>query len=674
MGEFRAATTIYRTVAALYCLFFFVYFYLRVAYSLGSNSVSWRGFLVVIELLATIPFLGIIFFRIKHPWTKYVDQVDGALNPGWQKCLNAMNDLKQLEARVVDKKRRKDDDEEEKEDVDNERAPLTPNRGSVGSVGSVEIDLAAAELRAMQKTFTVRLLIPCYKESVEIVKMTALAALNSDWPEKRLFVYILDDGNDKAKASWVKVMRKRFPNLNYVVRPQEFKGHGKAGNLNYCAEQILYPQAAGLPLAEAGKVVPATDLIGVLDADMICTPDMVKKLVPYFARDGSAMIVQAPQSFYNVPPESDFFDAHNVSFFQYLQPGYDGWNTGTCCGTNFLVRASHLAQAGFWPYETINEDFGVAIRLHMRVKGRFYYHAEHLAFGEAPEDMRQIFQQRSRWAKGNVQVFVKENPLFNSELTWVQKIAFFNMGFSYFSTAFLNPIFVVSNMAGMLFGLFPIGVLGFGTGIIFLIYYLMFYFLYYFTPVPEYHTLSLWIMNKQVMYFGFLSYKAIVKVFSEVMGFGKQLTFKATRKDTVLKTMGPNKNNVQDFDVQKLVKRRDSTRRDIIFHWIAVTLIFFGCAYGLYIILGYPPVMPNVPDERSGDERFILQLFCFFWSLQYITSYGLPIVYTYTPNIISVQAFMLRSLFIFDQVLFSANLLLTGFMLKLMYQNHGLSM
>jgi len=165
-----------------------------------------------------------------------------------------------------------------------------------------------------------------------------------------------------------------------------------------------------------------------------------------------------------------------------------------------------------------------------------------------------------------------------------------------------------------------------------------------------------------------------VRVFREVMGCGKQLTFKATRKDTVLKTMGPNKNKQQNYDVEKLVKRRDSTRRDIIFHWISMTIISLACAYGLYIIMGFQPVLPVVSDERSADERLIIQLFCFFWSLQYVTAYGLPIVYTYTPNIISVQAFALRSLFVFDQILFAAQLLLTGFMLKLMYENSGFSL
>jgi cellulose synthase/poly-beta-1,6-N-acetylglucosamine synthase-like glycosyltransferase len=648
---------------------------------------------VIVEFMATLPFLGIVFLRIKEPWTEFVDQIDGPNNPAWQKCLKVISDYRQKEEQILNmtkpKKSKKnkeglqieDDDDKDAEDI---TIPLSPK---APKTGDVKVDIANPKvLTEAMKKFTVRMFIPCYKESIEIVKLTALSALSNDWPEENLYVYILDDGNDKAKAQWVKAMKKRYPNLMYVVRPQEFKGHGKAGNLNYCAQHVLYPQAAGLSLAEGEKVVPSTDLIGVLDADMIASPDMVKKLVPYFAADDTAMIVQTPQSFYNVPPESDFFDAHNVSFFQYLQPGYNAWNTATCCGTNFLVRASHLARAGFWPYETVNEDFGLAVRLHMRVKGRFYYHAEHVAFGEAPEDMREIFQQRSRWAKGNVQIFIKENPLFNKELTWIQRITFFNMGFCYFSTAFLNPIFVLSNLAGMLFGLFPVGVLGFGTGLIFLCFYMMFYFLYYFTPVPESHMLSLWIMNKQVMYFGFLSYKALMKVFREVLGCGKQLVFKATRKDVVLKNIGGGANagakdsnkapesKQENYDVEKLAKKRDSSRRDIYFHWIACALIIICCAYGVYILLGNTPLLPNVPDERSQDERTIIQLFCLFWSLQYITSYGLPIVYTYTPNVIKTQAFALRLLFALDQILFAANVLLTGFMLKLMYENNGFSM
>ena len=40
----------------------------------------------------------------------------------------------------------------------------------------------------------VDLLIPTYNEPLSVVRYTALAAMNIDWPEDKLNVYILDDG------------------------------------------------------------------------------------------------------------------------------------------------------------------------------------------------------------------------------------------------------------------------------------------------------------------------------------------------------------------------------------------------------------------------------------------------------------------------------------------------
>ena len=40
----------------------------------------------------------------------------------------------------------------------------------------------------------VDLLIPTYNEPLSVVRYTALAAMNIDWPADKLNVYILDDG------------------------------------------------------------------------------------------------------------------------------------------------------------------------------------------------------------------------------------------------------------------------------------------------------------------------------------------------------------------------------------------------------------------------------------------------------------------------------------------------
>ena len=43
----------------------------------------------------------------------------------------------------------------------------------------------------------VDVLIPTYNEPLDVVRYTALGALNIDWPADKLHVYILDDGRRK---------------------------------------------------------------------------------------------------------------------------------------------------------------------------------------------------------------------------------------------------------------------------------------------------------------------------------------------------------------------------------------------------------------------------------------------------------------------------------------------
>ena len=48
------------------------------------------------------------------------------------------------------------------------------------------------------------MLIPCYTESLTIVKDVVLAAADALLPEKcKRTVYLLDDGKDAEKAAWV---------------------------------------------------------------------------------------------------------------------------------------------------------------------------------------------------------------------------------------------------------------------------------------------------------------------------------------------------------------------------------------------------------------------------------------------------------------------------------------
>ena len=70
-----------------------------------------------------------------------------------------------------------------------------------------------------------------------------------------------------------------------------------------------------------------------------------------------------------------------------------------CAGTNFLIRAAAFKEAGWSPEYTLTEDFALGMELKKR-RWQCRYVEEYLAVGEAPDEVRNCFQQRSRWAKG----------------------------------------------------------------------------------------------------------------------------------------------------------------------------------------------------------------------------------------------------------------------------------
>ena len=68
-------------------------------------------------------------------------------------------------------------------------------------------------------------------------------------------------------------------------------------------------------------------------------------------------------------------------------------------GTNFLVRAKAFMEAGGSPTYTLTEDFALGMEM-AKWGWRCRYVQEYLAIGEAPTEIRNCFQQRSRWTKG----------------------------------------------------------------------------------------------------------------------------------------------------------------------------------------------------------------------------------------------------------------------------------
>lgn len=201
-------------------------------------------------------------------------------------------------------------------------------------------------------------------------------------------------------------------------------------------------------------------------------------------------LVQTPQFFYNVNPDEDVWDHLNVSFFHRIEPSLDRWSAVNCCGTNFIVRADALKDVGYFPVGCLTEDTLLSLRLCTMGWGVAYHH-EVLAIGQSPHEITEIFKQRSRWCKGNLQIFLDEFPLMQSGLSLSQRLFYSSCGFNYFCASISIPFFQLVPSWAIFFGLWPVSKIGLEFAFAFFIYYILGNILLLFPP-PRFGVKDMW--------------------------------------------------------------------------------------------------------------------------------------------------------------------------------------
>jgi len=275
--------------------------------------------------------------------------------------------------------------------------------------------------------------IPTYNESIDIVRLTTLAAVNIQYPH---ITWILDDGN----RSEIKELAEEL-GCNYLAREENL--HAKAGNLN---NALKYSQA---------------DYIALFDADHVPEENFLDRLLGYF-NDPDVAYVQTPQDYYNI--DSFQFNNnvkkkllwHDQSFFyQVGQAGRDYWNASSFCGTSAVLRRSALDNVDGFATETVTEDMHTAIKL-QKLGYKSVYHPESLAYGIAATTYVEYLQQRLRWGHGNVQTLREEGLPFCSGLTIPQKICYMALGLGYFE-GISRLILYFTPAIVLLTGIAPIG-------------------------------------------------------------------------------------------------------------------------------------------------------------------------------------------------------------------------
>ncbi len=278
---------------------------------------------------------------------------------------------------------------------------------------------------------TVDVYIPTYNEPLSVVRPTVLAALEIDWPQDRIKVYLLDDGRRPEFAAFAKQV-----GAIHMTRPDN--NHAKAGNINHAL----------------GKT--KGEFIAIFDCDHIPTRSFLQLTLGTLLSDPRMALVQTPHHFFSPDPfERNLRTFRKVPnegelFYGLLQDGNDLWNATFFCGSCAVIRRTAIAEIGGIAVETVTEDAHTALRMHQRGWNSAYINIAQAA-GLATESLSAHIGQRIRWARGMAQIFRLDNPLLAKGLSLGQRLCYSN-AMAHFFYGIPRLIFLTSPMAFLIFG------------------------------------------------------------------------------------------------------------------------------------------------------------------------------------------------------------------------------
>ncbi|HEY7532942.1 MAG TPA: glycosyltransferase [Nitrospiraceae bacterium] len=281
---------------------------------------------------------------------------------------------------------------------------------------------------------TVDIMVTVVNEPLEILRRTLVGCTSQEYPSGRYKVYVLDDGHRQEVRGLAGAM-----GCDYIAR--QSRDHAKAGNLNHALQQTQ------------------GELIAVFDTDHVPTSTFLRETVGFFENERVA-IVQTPHHFYN----PDIFQKNlrlenelkneQALFFRTLQPGRDAHNSAFFAGSSGLFRRRPLMEVGGFQTATITEDIHTSMLVHAKgYESRFLNKV--LAAGLMPETFGGYLKQRTRWAIGCIQMFLKCNPMTVRGLTFAQRIDYLGSVY-YFFHGVPRVICLAAPLSALLLGVSPV--------------------------------------------------------------------------------------------------------------------------------------------------------------------------------------------------------------------------
>ena len=278
---------------------------------------------------------------------------------------------------------------------------------------------------------TVDVMIPIYKEPLEILERTLVAARAMAYPNARF--HVLDDGHRDTVGE----LAARYQ-ASYWRGPQ---CHAKAGNLNHAISKT------------------DGELIVIFDTDHVPTTNFLEETVPYFV-DSEMGFVQTPHHFRNPDVFQHAFRssdrvANEQDMFNHgIQSQRDRWGGAFFVGSGAVFRRKALESVGGFKLLSITEDIHTSQYVHAAGWKSAFVDRD-IAVGLSAENLASYIVQRRRWMLGCLQIFFRDNPLFCRGLSLRQRLGYFASLYHFFYPI-PRVIFWITPLYYLLFHLHPI--------------------------------------------------------------------------------------------------------------------------------------------------------------------------------------------------------------------------
>lgn len=274
---------------------------------------------------------------------------------------------------------------------------------------------------------------------------------------------------DKEKQAVERIKFYRENNINFVARPKENRAgkFKKASNLNH-SYRTINKLNNGEKIEDGtyfeGEELNIYDLILMLDKDSQMHEDVISVTVPKFMKDENLAYTQ------NLTYPSNYNDnyltktiAVFTAFLYQTTFAINAISGGMVpfIGHNGFIRTAPLKKIGYWPENSVSEDFYTSIKFFsLGYRGKFLSFADYkfkeIVSRSYLEEGSKIFRytfgifelifskdKKERIFTDWIKLFIK-----SKHTTWYQKINFFVYPLMYISIIAIIPLSIISVFSG----------------------------------------------------------------------------------------------------------------------------------------------------------------------------------------------------------------------------------